>query len=47
MWEYAHGIANQAGSVSVVGATERGFAELAASLTKAGIPVETTERARA
>jgi phenol/toluene 2-monooxygenase (NADH) P1/A1 len=45
--EYAHGIAEQAGSVTVVGAAERGFAEVAASLAKAGIPVETAQGARA
>lgn len=36
---FAAGLAEQAGSVSVVGAAERGVAELAASLTRVGIPV--------
>ena len=35
---FAQAIADQAGSVTVVGAAERGFAELAASLSNAGIP---------
>ena len=37
---YAQGIADQAGSISIVGAAERGFAETAAALTKIGIPTE-------
>jgi phenol/toluene 2-monooxygenase (NADH) P1/A1 len=37
---FAQGIADQAGSLSIVGAAERGFAETAALLTKAGIPTD-------
>ena len=44
---YARGIAELAGSGSILGAAERSFAELAASLTKVGVPVPTTEGARA
>jgi phenol hydroxylase P1 protein len=44
---FAGGIAELAGSASIVGAAERGFAELAASLTKVGVPVPTTEGAQA
>ena len=44
---YAGGIAELAGSASIVGAAERSFAELAASLTKVGVPVPTTEGAQA
>jgi phenol hydroxylase P1 protein len=40
MGTFGQGIAVQAGSTSVIGATERGFAELVASLTKAGIPTD-------
>jgi phenol hydroxylase P1 protein len=40
---FAQGIAEQAGSVSSVAAAERGFAELAASLTKVGIPADAIE----
>ena len=35
---YAGGIAELAGSASIMGAAERSFAELAASLTKVGVP---------
>ncbi|GEL18832.1 phenol 2-monooxygenase [Pseudonocardia asaccharolytica] len=41
--EFARGLADSAGSVSVAGAAERGVAELAASLTRAGIPVNAPE----
>ena len=44
---YAGGIAELAGSGSILGAAERSFAELAASLTKVGVPVPTTEGAQA
>lgn len=44
---FARGIADQAGSASIVGAAERGVAEVAASLTRAGIPVEPVEGANA
>jgi len=36
-----------AGSGSIVGAADRSFAELAASLTKVGVPVPATEGAQA
>jgi phenol hydroxylase P1 protein len=43
---YAEGVAEMAGSKSVAGAAERGFAELAAALRKLNIPVEAGEEAR-
>ena len=42
---FAEGIADQAGSLSIVGAAERGVAETAALLTKAGIPTQAIEGA--
>jgi phenol hydroxylase P1 protein len=44
---YAQGMADLAGSVTVVGAAERGFAEVAASLSKAGVPMPAQEGAGA
>ncbi len=44
---YTEGIAELAGSVSIVAAAERGFAELSASLTKAGVPVGSSTGAQA
>ena len=50
-WHIARGqdvqIAELAGSGSIVGAADRSFAELAASLTKVGVPVPITEGAQA
>jgi phenol hydroxylase P1 protein len=44
---FARGLADSAGSQSVVGAAERGVAELAASLAKSGIPIKAAEGASA
>jgi phenol hydroxylase P1 protein len=45
MGTFARGLADQAGSVTVISAVERAAAELAASLARAGIHVSTTQGA--
>ena len=41
--EFAKGLADEAGSTSMIAATERGAAEVAARITKAGIPLAATQ----
>jgi hypothetical protein len=45
--EFAAGLAESAGSTTVLAATDRGAAEVAARLRKAGIPLAVTEGAPA